>query len=82
MEPLIHEYMDYFISRMKELGGAPTGVGLAEWTSWLAMDLSADLSWSEKMHNMRESKLLPGFTSLLWASTHFLCPDSEKLGLP
>jgi len=57
MEPLIHKYMDYFVERMKELGAAPEGVGLSEWTNWLAMDMSADLSWSNEAHQMRDSEL-------------------------
>jgi cytochrome P450 len=65
MEPLIHKYMDYFVARMKELGSVPVGVGLVEWMNWLAMDLSADVSWSEKMHGMRDSELLPEFSSLI-----------------
>jgi cytochrome P450 len=59
MEPLVHEYMDYFILRLKELGGAKEGVRLADWTNWLAMDLSADLTWHEKMHQMRDSRFEP-----------------------
>jgi len=49
--------MDYFVERMKELGAAPEGVGLSEWTNWLAMDMSADLSWSNEAHQMRDSEL-------------------------
>ncbi|KAK0629905.1 cytochrome P450 [Bombardia bombarda] len=56
MEPVVHEYMDYFISRMRELGGGDSGIPLVEWTNWLAMDLSADLSTSEKKHEMRDMK--------------------------
>jgi hypothetical protein len=62
MEPLVHKSMDYFVARMKELGGVPGGVGLVDWTNWLAMDMSADLSWNEKMHQMRDGKLLQQFS--------------------
>ncbi|GAB1309907.1 hypothetical protein MFIFM68171_00117 [Madurella fahalii] len=55
MEPLVHEYMDSCISRMKELGAAQGGVGLAAWTNWLAMDLSADLTWHGEMHLMKDN---------------------------
>lgn len=57
----MHEHMDYFVARMKELGTARTGirehagVPLMKWTNWLAMDMSADLAWGEKMHQMRDS---------------------------
>ena len=58
MEPIAHEHMDYFISRMKELGSDSTGVGLAAWTNWLAMDAAADMAWNEKLHQMRDSKAI------------------------
>ena len=38
LEPVAHEYMDYFVAKMKELGSEPTGVGLMKWTNWLATD--------------------------------------------
>ncbi|RYP08470.1 hypothetical protein DL764_001896 [Monosporascus ibericus] len=55
MEPLVHQYIDYFVAKMKKLGAAPAGVELVKWTNWLAMDLSADLTWNEKMYQMRDS---------------------------
>lgn len=58
MEPLVHQYINYFVERMIERGGFLGGVGLAERTTWLAMDLSADLSWNEKMYQMRDGKPL------------------------
>lgn len=58
MEPMMHKYMDYFVKKMKQLGGAPDGIELGRWTEWLAMDMSADLSWSEEMDQMRNSRLL------------------------
>lgn len=57
LEPLTHEYMDYFVAKMKELGSEPTGVGLVEWTNWLAMDQAADMAWNEKLHQMRDRRL-------------------------
>jgi len=56
--------MDYFVERMRELGGASEGVELSTWMKWLAMDMSGDLSWNEKMHEMRDSKLLCPLLSL------------------
>ncbi|RYO94321.1 hypothetical protein DL766_000598 [Monosporascus sp. MC13-8B] len=56
MEPLVHQYVDYFVEKMKELGTAPSGVELVKWTNWLAMDLSVDLTWNEKMYQMRDMK--------------------------
>jgi hypothetical protein len=58
LEPVIHEHMNYFVQRMKELSSKQrnSGVPLVRWTNWLAMDMSADLAWNEKMHQMRDSK--------------------------
>lgn len=63
VEPLVHVYVDYFVARMKELGTAPAGVPLIEWTNWLAMDLSADVAWNGKMNQMRDSTLTFTITS-------------------
>ena len=57
LEPLAHEYMDYFVASMLEIGSETTGVGLTEWTNWLAMDLSADMAWNEKLYRMRDRRL-------------------------
>lgn len=56
MEPLLHQYMDLFVEKMKDIGGPATGVSLLDWTNWLAMDLAADLAWSQQMHQMRHAK--------------------------
>ncbi|KAK8133654.1 hypothetical protein PG984_005666 [Apiospora sp. TS-2023a] len=58
LEPIVHEHMDYFVKRMKELYADQNtaGVPLVRWTNWLAMDLAADLAWNEKMHQMRDMK--------------------------
>lgn len=55
----MHEHMDYFVARMKEISMDRNiiGVPLVRWTNWLAMDMSADLAWNEKMHQMRDSKV-------------------------
>ena len=58
LEPVAHEYMDYFVARMLELGAEATGVGLTEWTNWLAMDQSADMAWNEKLYQMRDRRLI------------------------
>jgi cytochrome P450 len=55
LEPIVHKHMDYFVTRMEELGANSAGVPLVKWTNWLAMDMSADLAWNEKMHQMRDS---------------------------
>ena len=57
LEPIAHEYMDYFVEQMKKLGSEPEGIGLMEWTNWLAMDEAADMAWNEKLHQMRDRTL-------------------------
>ncbi len=60
LEPIAHEYMDYFVAKMRQVGSEPTGVGLMEWTNWLAMDQAANMAWNEKMHQMRDRGLSQG----------------------
>lgn len=31
-------------------------MSLLDWTNWLAMDPAADLSWSQQMNQMRDTK--------------------------
>lgn len=59
MEPVVHQHIDYFVSRIKELGSAPEGINIVDWTHWLAMDISADLSWNEQLNEMRDSMNFP-----------------------
>lgn len=59
LEPIAHEYMDAFVITLEELGSEPAGVGLVEWTNWLAMDQAADMAWNEKLFQMRDSRLFP-----------------------
>jgi cytochrome P450 len=58
LEPIMNEHIDYFIARMEEMerDSHYTGVPLVKWSNWLAMDMSADLAWSEKMNQMRDSR--------------------------
>ena len=56
LEPVAHEHMNYFVSKMQESGSGPTGIGLVEWTNWLAMDQAADMAWNEKLNQMRDSR--------------------------
>lgn len=57
LEPIAHEHMDFFVDKMKELGSEAEGVGLVQWTNWLAMDQAADMAWNEKLNQMRDRKL-------------------------
>lgn len=56
LEPLAHEYMDFFVAQMKEVGSKPTGIELMQWMNWLAMDQAADMAWSEKLNQMRDRR--------------------------
>ncbi|KAK8094823.1 cytochrome P450 [Apiospora hydei] len=58
LEPVVHEHMDYFVTRMKELASdhKTIGVPLVTWTNWLALDMAADLALNEKMYQMRDMK--------------------------
>ncbi|KAI0107510.1 cytochrome P450 [Nemania sp. FL0031] len=56
MEPIMHKHMDYFVARMKDIGGEADGVSLVDWTHWVAWDTSADLAWNEEMFAMRDAK--------------------------
>ncbi|KAH9908663.1 cytochrome P450 [Xylariomycetidae sp. FL2044] len=56
MQPILHDHFDYFVTRMRDVGNSSAGVGLAAWTNWLAMDISCDMSWNEKLYQMRDMK--------------------------
>ncbi|KAJ8068182.1 hypothetical protein OCU04_003752 [Sclerotinia nivalis] len=56
MEPVIRKHMDYFVERMKELSDTDEGVEIVQWTDWLAMDSSTDLTWNEEANQMKNQK--------------------------
>ncbi|EDN92900.1 predicted protein [Sclerotinia sclerotiorum 1980 UF-70] len=56
MEPVVHEHMEYFVERMKEFRSRDGGVGILQWTNWLAIDLSTDLSWNKKTSQVKTLK--------------------------
>lgn len=41
---------------MKELGGTNTPMEMQRWSDWLALDLSADLTYGRDMGQVRDSK--------------------------
>lgn len=41
---------------MKELGGNKTPIEMQRWSDWLALDLSADLTYGRDMGQVRDSK--------------------------
>lgn len=54
----VHKHMDLFVQRMRELGTGEKGAELQRWTDWLALDLSADMTYGLAMNQMRDSKHL------------------------
>lgn len=52
----INENIDFFIYRMKHVGAGEKGAELQRWTDWLALDLSADMTYGRTMNQMRDSK--------------------------
>lgn len=57
-ETAVHKNVDLFVQRMKELETRETGAELQRWTDWLALDLSADMTYGLAMNQMRDSKCL------------------------
>lgn len=57
LELLTQRHLNFFIARMQELESMHEVIELSEWTNWLAIDLSADVSWNEGMNRMRDGML-------------------------
>ncbi|KAJ4407474.1 hypothetical protein N0V82_009915 [Gnomoniopsis sp. IMI 355080] len=55
LEPLVHQHLDYFVERLKDIGDSSAGVSLLDWTNWLTLDLAADLAWNQDMHQMEHA---------------------------
>lgn len=55
-EATILEHVDLFIDRVKGVGMHSKGVELQRWTDWLALDLSADMTYGRVMGQVRDSK--------------------------
>jgi cytochrome P450 len=84
LEPVVHEHMDYFVARMREMSDEnAAGVPLVRWTNWLAMDMAADVAWNEKMHQMRDCKVprYPHYNGSMLISI-LTFATSERLGEP
>lgn len=56
-EPLVHAYIDLFISKMMSLGGKPEGLLMNDWLYWLAVDMSADLAYGREMTHLKDGTL-------------------------
>lgn len=63
---------------MKEFGTGEKGAELQRWTDWLALDLSADITYSREMGQMRDSK----YVELRYSFVDLLIRSSEGLGTP
>lgn len=57
-EGAVHKHIDLFIEKMKVVGATGQGAELRRWSDWLALDLSADMTYSLEMGQMRDSKEL------------------------
>ncbi|KAJ4345927.1 uncharacterized protein N0V89_012063 [Didymosphaeria variabile] len=55
-EVTVNEHFDFFIKKMKTLGADKKGVDMRSWSDWLALDLSADMTYGRDMGQMRDSK--------------------------
>jgi len=55
-EATIQKHINLFISKMKETGTRKGGVELRRWSDWLALDLSADMTYSREMNQMCDSE--------------------------
>ncbi|KAI0394404.1 cytochrome P450 [Xylariaceae sp. FL0594] len=53
-EPTVQMYTDLFIEKMKLHANDEGGVNLNQWLIWLAMDMSADLSYGRELNQMRD----------------------------
>lgn len=57
-EVAIQKHLEIFIEKIKVAGATEQGAELQQWTDWLALDLSADMTYGLEMHQMRDSKLM------------------------
>ena len=55
-EATIQKHIDLFLKRMKDTGMRDKGAELQRWTDWLALDLSADMTYGRDLGQMRESE--------------------------
>jgi hypothetical protein len=55
-EATLQKHIDLFIKKMKEIDAGNQGAELQRWTDWLALDLSADMTYGREMGQMRDSE--------------------------
>ncbi|CAJ2510910.1 Uu.00g065350.m01.CDS01 [Anthostomella pinea] len=58
LEPTMHEHIDLFIKQMKTMedSGKTERIDLAKWCNWLAVDISADMTYNRKMNQFRDMR--------------------------
>ncbi|KAK7755574.1 hypothetical protein SLS62_002509 [Diatrype stigma] len=66
-EGAVHKHIDLFIEKMKVAGATEQGAELQRWSDWLALDLSADMTYGLEMGQMRDRRTVKD--SLLLGST-------------
>ncbi|KAG8161450.1 hypothetical protein KVR01_008437 [Diaporthe batatas] len=55
-EGTIHKHLDFFVEKVKELGAIGQPIELRRWSDWLALDMSADLTYGRDMGQVRDMK--------------------------
>lgn len=63
-EGVIQKHINLFIEKMKDIGATGQGAELRCWSDWLALDLSADMTYGRETGQMRDMK-----DSILLSST-------------
>ncbi|ORY09318.1 hypothetical protein BCR34DRAFT_589422 [Clohesyomyces aquaticus] len=53
-EATVHKYIDVFVNKMREVGDGTQGAELQRWADWLALDLSADMTYGREVGQMRD----------------------------
>ncbi|POS72792.1 isotrichodermin C-15 hydroxylase [Diaporthe helianthi] len=55
-EKAVHGHIDLFVQKMKDEGSGEKGAELQRWTDWLALDLSADMTYGLAMNQLNDMK--------------------------
>jgi cytochrome P450 len=57
-EATVQKYIDLFIDKMKVVSAEGKEAELQRWTDWLALDLSADMTYGREMGQMRDREYI------------------------
>jgi hypothetical protein len=57
-EVSVQKHIDLFIQKITDVEGGEAGAELQRWTDWLALDLSADMTYGQEMGQIRDSKFV------------------------